>query len=461
MTRQPRRMLVGLAAAISLTAALTAGGAASAATNGGCTLKVLGSTRANKGEEAGWNKVFADFKAAYGCTVTATWQGQFPDVPQELNEARLAHQQVDIVTTATDENDQAKAGNLLDLTKIVKPFSSKFTAGALQRFTIGGHVWAIPVAVQSSSVMFYNQGLFKKLKLAPPTTYPQLVHVASVIKAKTKVQPLTEGGKDTWEWPMWYMSTFAQTSKNHSIAETQAALAGTRTFTAPDSVAALADLAKFGKDGLLTQSALDTDENGAVAAFLQQKAAMFFDGTWVLPSLRSGKPPFTIGVFRFPLMGSARGVVSQPSGAPENGLAIPSFAPKGNLKMAAQFLEFVTRKKEATLLLNPLNPLVPSIKSVPSSNDPLAATLRQKFLPDTIGWLDWIWPNDVNNAVIQSIEGVLFNHQSPTDAAQGMQDALKKVQETQHYKYNWWTTWSSSDWAKVTPSSVPAVQVKA
>jgi multiple sugar transport system substrate-binding protein len=459
MRRELRGVLFGLAGVVAVTAAL--GDAASAAPKAsGCSLHVLGSTRANKAEEAGWNRVFADFKSAYGCTVTATWQGQFPDVPRELNEARLAHQPVDIVTTATDENDQAKAGNLLDITKIVKPFSSVFAPGALERFTIGGHVWAIPVAVQSSSVVFYNASLFQKLHLTPPTTYAQLVHVASVIKAKTKTVPLTEGGKDTWEWPMWYMATFAQTSKNHSIAETQAALAGTRQFTAPDSVAALADVARFSKDGLLTQSALDTDETGAVAAFLQQKAAMFFDGTWVLPQLRSGKPSFKIGVFRFPLMHSTAGVISQPSGAPENGLAIASFAPKENLKMDAQFLEFVTRKQEATLLLNPLNPLVPSIKSVPSSTDPLAATLREKFLPDTIGWLDWIWPNDVNNAAIQAIEGVLFNHQSPADGARGFQDALKKVQETQHYQFDWWKKWSSADWAKVTPASIPVVQVK-
>ena len=55
--------------------------------------------------------------------------------------------------------------------------------------------------------MFYNQTLFKKLKLTPPTTYPQLVHVASVIKSRSKVQPLTEGGKDTIAIrPMMYVA---------------------------------------------------------------------------------------------------------------------------------------------------------------------------------------------------------------------------------------------------------------
>lgn len=445
-----------LAALVAASMAVAAG----ARSSGGCTLHILGSARANAAEQAGWQKVFSDFKQQYGCTVTATWQGQFTNVPQELNEARLAHQTVDIVTTATTVSDEAKGANLLDLTKLVKPFQNRFPAGDLARFTIGGHVWAIPMAGDSSSVFFYNATLFHKLHIATPKTYAQFLKAANTIKAKTKIQPLVEGGKDTWEWPMWYFATFAQTSHNDSIAQTEAFLDGKRQFTAPDSVAALAAVAKFARDGVLTQGALDTDENGAVAAFLQQKAAMFYDGTWILPNLRAGNPKFTIGVLKFPLVTSAKGVISQSSGAPEGGLAIPSFAPKQDLKPALQFLEFVSRKKEATRVLAPLNVLVPSVKSVPSSNDPLAVTLRKNFLPTTIGWLDWIWPNDVNNAVIQAIEGVLYNHQSPQDAAKSVQSALTTMQKQQGYSFSWFKKWSSADWAKVEPSSVPKIQVK-
>lgn len=451
-------LIVGGAAALAALVAASIAVAASTRGAGGCTLHILGSARTNAAEQAGWQKVFADFKQQYGCTVTAHWQGQFTDVPQELNEAHLAHQTVDVVTTATTVSDEAKGGNLLDLTKLVKPFQGRFPAGDLARFTIGGHVWAIPLANDSSSVFFYNATLFKQLHLKPPTTYAQFVRAAKTIKAKTKVEPLIEGGKDTWEWPMWYFATFAQTSHNDSIAQTEAFLDGKRQFTAPDSVAALADIAQFAKDGLLGQDALDTDENGAVAAFLQGKAAMFYDGTWILPSLRAGKPRFQIGVLKFPLV--AQGAISQSSGAPEGGLAIPSFAPPQDVKPALQFLEFVTRKQEATRVLAPLNVLVPSVKSVPSSNDPLAVTLRKDFLPTTIGWLDWIWPNDVNNAVIQAIEGVLYNHQSPQDAAKGVQNALNTLKQQQGYSFSWFKKWSAADWAKVEPTSIPKIQVK-
>jgi raffinose/stachyose/melibiose transport system substrate-binding protein len=456
-----KRLTVAAAAAVmAATTIVVVTGAAGARSARGCTLHVLGSARSSAAETAAWNQVFAQFKAAYGCTVTAHWQGQFTDVAKELNEARLAHQSVDLVTTGTGANDQAKAGNFLDITKIVKPFASRFSPGDMARFTIGGHIWAIPLGIDSSSVFFYNATLFKQLHLTTPKTFAQFMSVAKTLESKAKIQPLTEGGKDTWEWPMWYMSTFSQTSHNRSLAELAQILEGKKQFTAPDSVAALDALARFGSTGLLKSTALDTDENGAVAAFLQKKAAMFYDGTWVLSTLRSGKPTFQIGVFAFPLVVNGTGVVSQPNGAPEGALAIPSFAPKADVQMAAQFLEFVSRKGPATKVLTPLNPLVPSVKSVPSSKDPLAPILRKQFLPHTIGWLDWIWPNDVNNAVIQSIEGVLYNHQSPADAAKGMQSALDTLKQQQSYKFDWWTTWSKDQWSKVEPNPVPKIQVK-
>ena len=94
-------LIVGGAAALAALVAASIAVAASTRGAGGCTLHILGSARTNAAEQAGWQKVFADFKQQYGCTVTAHWQGQFTDVPQELNEAHLAHQTVDVVTTAT------------------------------------------------------------------------------------------------------------------------------------------------------------------------------------------------------------------------------------------------------------------------------------------------------------------------------------------------------------------------
>ncbi|MGI9006885.1 MAG: ABC transporter substrate-binding protein [Streptosporangiaceae bacterium] len=461
-----RTAAVALSAAAALLAAACSNGTISAGNSGGaakagsgCKLHMLGEARSSQAEANAWQQVFADFKAKYHCTVVATWQGQFTGVPQLLNEAHLAGQTVDIVTNGTEIWDFVKSGSLMDMTKMVSPYLNRFSPGTVARFTLGGHVWAVPLSVESSSVFFYNATLFHHLGLTAPTTYAQMEHVASVIKARSSVQPLVEGGKDTWEWPMWYMNAYAQTSGNKSIPDTIAVLDGKQKFTSPASVQAFSDVASFARSGLLTSSSLATDENGAIAAFVQQKAAMMFDGTWALPLLRQAKPKFQIGVFTFPTVVNTPGVVSQPSGAPEGALSIPSFIPAADLPMASQFIEFATRPPEAGKILATLDPTVPSVAAVPSSSDPLASTLRHDFLPRTIGWLDWMWPSPVTTSMENAIEGVLFNHESPAQAAQAVQTELNTLRQQQNYTYDFLGGWSKSQWAKVEPAKVPKIQI--
>jgi raffinose/stachyose/melibiose transport system substrate-binding protein len=449
-----------LIAAACSNGTISSGGSGSAGSAGaGCKLHMLGEARSSQAEANAWQQVFADFKAKYHCSVTATWQGQFTGVPQLLNEAHLAGQTVDIVTNGTEIWDFVKSGSLTDLTKMVSPYLSRFSPGTVARFTLGGHVWAVPLSVESSSVFFYNATLFGKLGLTPPTTYAQMVHVAAVIKAKTSVEPVVEGGKDAWEWPMWYMNTFAQTSGNKSINDTIAVLDDKQQFTSPASVQAFQAVANFAKSGLLTSASLATDENGAIAAFVQQKAAMMFDGTWALPLLRAAKPKFRIGVFTFPLVVNTPGVQAQPSGAPEGALSIPSFIPKADLPMADQFIEFATSPPEAGKILATLDPTVPSVAAVPSSSDPLAGTLRHDFLPKTIGWLDWMWPSQVTTSVENAIEGVLFNHQSAAEAAHAVQTELDTLRQQQNYSYDFLSGWSNSQWARVEPAKLPKIQI--
>lgn len=430
-----------------------------AASSGACRLHVLGETRTSSAEAAAWQSAFAAFQAKYHCAVSATWEGEFTNVPEVLNEDRLAGLPIDIVTNGTTNFDLASSGSLLDLTKLVAPYADHFEPGTLSPFTLDGRIWSIPIEPETSSVIFYNASLFKKLGLTAPSTFDQMAHDASVIKTKTKVQPMVEGGSDTWEWPMWYMATFAQTSGNKSVADTDLFLEGKYQFTSPASLQALQAIANFSKDGLLTESALGVSEDGANAAFLQGKAAMMMDGTWDLPTLRQAKPSFTLGTFVFPLVVSTRGVVNQANGSPSEGLSIPSSIPKADIAMADQFLEFVTTPKEANAIQSTLDPIVPTIKGVTPANDPLSAELRAD-LTRTNGWLDWIWPADVVTAVENAIEGVLFSKTSLKDAAQSVQTELNTLRQTQGYTLDFWDKWSSAQKAQVEPPSIPKIKVQ-
>ncbi|HEX2981536.1 MAG TPA: extracellular solute-binding protein, partial [Anaerolineaceae bacterium] len=336
-----------------------------------CVLHILGGARTYPGEEDAWNQVFADFKAQYNCDVQARWQGEWSDAPQNLESARMAQEPVDITyNSATLNTTMARSGVLMDMTELVKPYQDRFATGMLEKYTLGGKVWAIPVSDSSTSAFFYNATMFKELGLEEPKTYADLVNIAQVIKEQKNILPLIHQGKEPWYWPMWFFETYAQTTGNKSIEMIQQFLSGQRQFTSPEEIAALEDVARFYQDGIMTQESLDTDADSMRATFLQQKAAMFYGGTWELAPLREANPSFEIGVFEFPLMTDAAGVVSQHGGGPDNAWSIPSFIDPANLPMAAQFLEFITRQENATRIISTYSPMIPSIKGVPTVDDP-------------------------------------------------------------------------------------------
>jgi raffinose/stachyose/melibiose transport system substrate-binding protein len=196
------------------------------------------------------------------------------------------------------------------------------------------------------------------------------------------------------------------------------------------------------------------------AAFAQQKAAMFYGGTWEMPNIRDSVTDFEVGVFEFPLVVDTAGVVPQHGGGPDGCLAIPSFAPKENLDLQAQFLEFVSREEFANKILQPALPLLPVLTNVPAVDDALAPELNGEFIPHTIRFLDWIWPVEVNDAVMQGIPAVIVGEITAEEAAANVQEAFDTLVEEKEYKYDWWTTWTADDWAKVTPAEIPTIDVK-
>ncbi|MCU1580257.1 MAG: family 1 extracellular solute-binding protein [Rhodoglobus sp.] len=444
------RRAVALATALVVAATLAACSSGGGSDQAGCHLSFMASADRPTAEQDAYKEVFADFEKAYNCTVDTTFEGTWDQITQQLTAARLASQQVNLFVSGTASRDLAKAGLSMDLTQCIAPFKDRFLDSALAPYTVDNHNWAIPMSSTDTSAIFYNADMFAQLGIQPPTTFQELVDAGDKISAAQGIVPIIHQGKSPWYWPMWYMSTFAQTSGNKSIQYTEDFLSGKRQFDSPEEVQALNDLAKFTQDGLLDQTTLDTDEQGMFASFLQGKAAMFYGLTPSLINLEQGNPTFKIGVFQFPKVVSDASVAPQVGGGPENGISIASFAPEATKVMSCQLLEFMSRPDEAKKILDPGNPLVPSVKSVPATaNEPLAPQLTSEFIPNTITFLDWIWPSQVNDAVTSAITDVMYNGKSGDDAAKSVQAALDKLVAEEDYKFDWWTAWTNDDWAKV------------
>jgi raffinose/stachyose/melibiose transport system substrate-binding protein len=429
----------------------------------GKTLYIQGSAITYPGQEDAWNLVNADFEKAYGVKVVTNFSGLWSDIPTQLQTAQMAGETVDITTCGANQINSTlvRAGQIMDMTDLVAPIKDRWVGSTFTSYTIDGKIWALPWDSASTSAVFYNKTMFDELGIATPKSYADVVAAAKVItEKKPDVMPWVHQGKLQYMWPMWFMETFAQTSGNKSIQYTTDFLSGTRKFNSPEEIAAFAALKPFFDDGVLTQASLDTDQTGMDTAFGQQKAAMMYAGTWEITNIRAAVgDAFEVGVIEFPLLTSDANVLSQHGGGADSCLTIPSFAPQEDLAMIMQYFEFITRTENANKILQPASPLLPVISSVTPLDEPLAPDLNATFLPHTIGFLDWIWPAEVNDAVMAAIPAVMTGEMTPEDAAKSVQDAYDTLVTEQSYKFDWYSEWTDADWAKVEPKSIPTFEV--
>ena len=78
----------------------------------------------------------------------------------------------------------------------------------------------------------------------------------------------------------------------------------------------------------------------------------------------------------------------------------------------------------ATLYLAPEKPIAASIKGVPQVNDPYAVELRKEAFPNTIKFLDWIWPSEIATATSSAIAGIVGGTTTPEEAAASLQSTF-------------------------------------
>ena len=401
----------------------------------------------------GWHQMIARFEEENpGVKVNLNLQGEWDEIPQYLAQARMSGQTVDLVRTSGGviRSDLAPTGALMDLTDAIGPFQDRFVEGALDSYMVGGHLWGIPYGETTTSCVFYNKTMFDELGLQEPKTLDDLARCADVIKEKKGIKnPWIHQGAVLGYWPMFFEEAYGQTSGHKSVDKVVDWLSGSASFVNDETVEAFAKIRELFDRGILSQDSLDTDETGMKALFAQQKAAMFYGGTWeYAPTMEIVDGAFDVGVFLWPSLG--QGMTPLACGAADDGIAIASNCNKDNWEYIVKFLDFMTTEESANLTLGPIQPIIPVIKTVKPVDLPCAQELIS-FMPETVMFLDWMWPSEINNVMANQIAGVAAGHIAPEAAAQAVQDSYEKIVRENDYKYNWYDGWSDEQWAEVTP----------
>ncbi len=335
-----------------------------------------------------------------------------------------AKSQIDALTqNGQDVRWMALDGLLKNLTDVVT-YKDRFVPTSLTPYAVEGHLYAIPYGAMNTSALYYNKQIFAKYNLAPPKTYDDLVAVVKALKEQG-VYGIAMGGSTIYMWPMWFFQTFAQTANNQSEELTRQTLQGKTTFTDPAYLDAMQALANLGKDGVFEPDVNGVDDRGgAQAIFTSGKAAMFYGGTWEIAGFRqAGMTADQLGVLPFPkLTGSSLPV--QMTGGSGNAATIYAAIDPSRLSLAEKFIDFVTNDSfDQAYCIQAHNPLAVNVNVQIPNADPLAQQLRSEFLPHTVTFLDWTWPQKIVNAFQEQIQAVVGQQKTP----QAAMDAVQKT----------------------------------
>jgi raffinose/stachyose/melibiose transport system substrate-binding protein len=326
-----------------------------------------------------------------------------------------------LLLNGQDVRRYALAGNLLPLDGI--GYKNRFEKLAINTYTIKGHLWGVPTGGTGGFNIMTNTYLLKKIGASYPQTYAELVTIGKDLQ-KIGVSAFTHPGKDIYLWPVWFFTTYAQTTNNQSTQKTYATLAGKGKFTDPEVVQALDLIFQFSKDGLFSRDVLSLDTNGAEQEFLNGRA-VFSMGDYGLSSSLATQPvsTVTLAAYDMPRLVSNTSVKSQFPGGPGTPLCLYSKIPSANKPAALALLDFMsTNASDKYLVVDGLGTLGVN-NGVTGSSTPVAKQ-EAKLLPNMSVYLDWFWPPEVTAAFQQGIQAGIAGAKSATQVAQSIQSVF-------------------------------------
>ena len=420
--------------ATALTAAIFAGAANAQGLTlnvfGGSSLDTLAPNQTPTVQAEVRAAVFEGFLAEHPEVAAIEWDAQGPlaDSVQRVLTARLAGQEMDLIACSAYYTNGAysRRGAVRAITEEIQPFVGNIQPSALNAFTIRGEVYGVPITTMSTSTIYYNKSIFADLGIPAPASYEDLVAAVPALEA-AGIIPLLHQGANTPMWPMWYFETFSQTTEDPMGLAT-AQLDGDSAFNGPESVQAFALIRQWVDDGILSVDSLAIDWGGMRATFSSGKSAMYYGGTWEIPFLQEQVTDFEWGAFAFPSMPGTVGVPKHGGGA-DNGICVSATIAPEKLDAAIAFIGYLTQPEVAAIYLEPEAPLATSIVGVAGIDAQYAEELRASAFPNTVKFLDWMWPSEVTTVVSSSIAGVVGGQITPQEAADTVQAAFDRLVE--------------------------------
>ena len=263
--------------------------------------------------EPALRKVFDDFKAQ---NPAMTWdiRGISGFGPQWDRLARASLESGDpvglVILDGLFVRAWARDGLLEDLggdprlAGVLARVPDKFHLGGLGEATTRAFPLALSRGVQTTG-LYYNKALLDQASLEPPKTVADLKAMVEPLAA-LGVAPLVHCGGEVSFNPllvMWLLPMIAERAVD-PVAFVESTVKGEVGYDSPEWIEAFQAIDDLRSSGVLLAGSGATDYATMQLLLLQGKAAMTYNGTWLLPPLQAGTPtiPFDLHVAPLPLV---------------------------------------------------------------------------------------------------------------------------------------------------------------
>jgi ABC-type glycerol-3-phosphate transport system substrate-binding protein len=377
-------------------------------------------------EPALW-QVYKDFAALHA---EVTWDiraipGGGPDWDRLARAQVAAGEPVGlIVMDGQQVRSWARDGLLADLS--AEPAMAQVLARVPQRFQFAAtgtaDTRAFPLAVTrgiNTTGLFYNGAILEQAGLGPPTTMSALKAMVAPL-ARIGVAPLVHCAGDAIFNPMlvaWVLPMLLEgTADPMEFAERT--LRGEIRYDDPEWVAAFEILADLRTSGVLMEGSGAVDYATMQQLLLQGRAAMTYNGTWLLPQLVRGSPTVEFELHAAPLPGLVEGRPAR-SILAWGGYALPSRAAV-NQDSVIDFLEYASRPEVDRAVVEGAQVYSP----IAGSNEAIANDLVLEFMPmfdDAITPLDWLWEPEITAEMGIQVQALLKGDADPVAVGSSLQ----------------------------------------
>lgn len=260
--------------------------------------------------------------------------------------------------------DIVETGNVASYIRagMLAPLPEDITSLFVAPVEFDGEVYTAAPASANTCGIIYNKTYFSENNLQEPTSYEEFIELCKKIEEDGKMSPLVIGGKDIWHIGFWFNKAYGDQVLQKDENFIKHCYQGEKDFmdeSFRQTLLELSDIFAFAQDGWST-----TPDAQMISYLVEEKAAMAYTGSHIIPTLENTKLSFEFGWFAIP---SPDGKIRMIGGNKADGLAISAKAASDHNKKAAaeEFIRFFFRKDNYSMYCEMLNIMIPTTKDAP------------------------------------------------------------------------------------------------